>query len=357
MDDIKLAGKKTKHWSDVESTQQRSWFGRTNIFPRSCIPGVYSKTLWNKQRYCGQLQNHVWISIFHGLDWKASILREFSYFFVVLWYGRSCEEMCGTILVSWETRRLNNSTKVSTPCIDDHTSKKKNWNPREICQKYDLKWFGNAYTWHELDDLIFYGQWTNLHDQSHNGPKPGTYDWIVWFHTFITHVNTNNIAMWAILPNNADWNCFKTPILQEILRTQNLLLEEHYVFFESHTFVPKSWMCKKQTAVSHRSTESEIISLDAGFVVGWSSPHLIHGIWSSQFLETRIRFIRERRDPFMNIREVRSTPHTVQKRKQSHGMINDLDNVEFISFKRQLFSSRSFVDCVWRQRSSHQDDF
>ena len=34
--------------------------------------------------------------------------------------------------------------------------------------------------------------------------------------------------------------------------------------FGSHTFVPISWMCKKQTSVSHGSTESEIISLDAG---------------------------------------------------------------------------------------------
>ena len=32
----------------------------------------------------------------------------------------------------------------------------------------------------------------------------------------------------------------------------------------SHTFVPISWMCKKQTSVSHSSTESEIISLNAG---------------------------------------------------------------------------------------------
>ena len=32
--------------------------------------------------------------------------------------------------------------------------------------------------------------------------------------------------------------------------------------FGSHTFVPISWMCKKQTAVSHSSTEA--ISLDAG---------------------------------------------------------------------------------------------
>ena len=34
--------------------------------------------------------------------------------------------------------------------------------------------------------------------------------------------------------------------------------------FGSHTFVPISWMCKKQTSVSHSSTESEIISLDIG---------------------------------------------------------------------------------------------
>ena len=34
--------------------------------------------------------------------------------------------------------------------------------------------------------------------------------------------------------------------------------------FGSHTFVSISWMCKKQTAVSHSSTESEIISLDTG---------------------------------------------------------------------------------------------
>ena len=32
----------------------------------------------------------------------------------------------------------------------------------------------------------------------------------------------------------------------------------------------------------------------------------------------------------MNKREVRSTPHTIQKRKQSQGVINDLDNVDFV---------------------------
>ena len=38
--------------------------------------------------------------------------------------------------------------------------------------------------------------------------------------------------------------------------------------FRSHTFVQISWMCKKHTSVSHSSTESEIISLDAGLRLG-----------------------------------------------------------------------------------------
>ena len=41
--------------------------------------------------------------------------------------------------------------------------------------------------------------------------------------------------------------------------------------FGSHTFVPINWMRKKQTTVSHSSTEAEIVSLDAGFAHGWDS--------------------------------------------------------------------------------------
>ena len=35
--------------------------------------------------------------------------------------------------------------------------------------------------------------------------------------------------------------------------------------FGRRTFVPISWVCKLQSSVSHFSTESEVISLDAGF--------------------------------------------------------------------------------------------
>ena len=99
--------------------------------------------------------------------------------------------------------------------------------------------------------------------------------------------------------------------------------------FGSRTFVPISWMCKKQTSVSHSSTKSEIISLDAGLRLD-GIPAL--DLWDLivSVLGNTNQSHQERGDPFMNIREVRSTPYNIQKRKQSQGVINELDNVDFI---------------------------
>ena len=49
-----------------------------------------------------------------------------------------------------------------------------------------------------------------------------------------------------------------------------------HCIFGSPTFVPLSWMCKKQTTVSHSSTESEIISLDTGLRLDGL---LAHDLW------------------------------------------------------------------------------
>ena len=92
-------------------SQWRSRFGRTNIFPWSCLRGMHSETTWKKQRYCWQLQSHVWITNFRGRNWKTSILREISYFFVVLRYGGSCKEMCGAKL--WVCKQDDSTTLQS----------------------------------------------------------------------------------------------------------------------------------------------------------------------------------------------------------------------------------------------------
>ena len=136
--------------------------------------------------------------------------------------------------------------KVSTPCIDDHHFKDEEMKSvgelSQVCSLNCCKMFilGTYWkTWHSMVNE----QTCMIHFK--NGPKPVTNDYVVWYLTSITHVNTNCIVTWVILQNNADWDCFKT-LLREILRTQYLFLVEHCAFFGSHTFVPISLMCKKK---------------------------------------------------------------------------------------------------------------
>ena len=86
--------------------------------------------------------------------------------------------------------------------------------------------------------------------------------------------------------------------------------------FGSHTFVPISWMCKKQTSVSHSSTEAEIISLDAGLRFDGIPALDLRDLIVSVLGNTTQNRI-ERGDPLLNKREICSPPHTIHKRKQS----------------------------------------
>ena len=90
--------------------------------------------------------------------------------------------------------------------------------------------------------------------------------------------------------------------------------------FGSHTFVPKSWMCKKQTSVSHSSTESEIISLDAGLK--------LDGIPALDLWDLIVAILHG--NTYQSNQE-QEDPHKFPTRKKIHGMMNDLDNVDFIS--------------------------
>ena len=74
--------------------------------------------------------------------------------------------------------------------------------------------------------------------------------------------------MWERQHDNADWDCFRTLILLGDLEDSKSTSGGLLCIFGSHTFVPTSWMCKKQTSISLGSTEAEIISLDAGLRIG-----------------------------------------------------------------------------------------
>ena len=155
--------------------------------------------------------------------------------------------------------------KVSTPCIDDHHFKEEEMKSvgelSQVCSQIVLKCLylariGRPDILCSVNKLArSITKWTKACDKRLNR-----------LISYIHHSSEykQNIVTWVILLNNADWDCFKTLTSREILKIRNPLLEEHCAFFGSHTFVPRSRMCKKQTSVSHSSTESEIISLDAG---------------------------------------------------------------------------------------------
>ena len=90
--------------------------------------------------------------------------------------------------------------------------------------------------------------------------------------------------------------------------------------FGSHAFVPISWMCKKQTAVSHSSTKSEIMSLDAGLRMD-GTPAL--DFWD--LIVTVLHGNTHQND------QVRGDPYKSPTQKNIHGKIDDLNNVDLIS--------------------------
>ena len=111
--------------------------------------------------------------------------------------------------------------KVSTPCIDDHHFKEEEMKSvvemSHVCPQVVLKCLYLArigrpdILWSVNKLARSITKWTKACDKRLNRL-------ISYIHH--THVSIQNLVMWETLPNNAGWDFFKTPILQEILRTQ-----------------------------------------------------------------------------------------------------------------------------------------
>ena len=161
------------------------------------------------------------------------------------------------------TRLRNNSTKVSTPCIDDHHFKEEETKSvgelSNTCSQIDLKCLHLARIG-RLDILLSVNKiarsitkWTKACDKRLNRLISNIH------HTCECkqHCHVGNTA------EQCRFDCFTTLISREILKIQNLRQGEHCVFSEVIHFVTISWMCFLQTSVSH-SSKSEIIFLDTG---------------------------------------------------------------------------------------------
>ena len=86
----------------------------------------------------------------------------------------------------------------------------------------------------------------------------------------------------------------------------------------SHTFVPVSWICKKQTSVSHSSTESEIISLDAGL--------RLDGLPALELWDLFVSVLGN----MTQTTERTGRPVIIDRSQKSQGKINMLNNVDCV---------------------------
>ena len=220
----------------------------------------------NRMNLFGGIYKDVWITYFCCSNWKIpgweKPTRKDDG--LVLRHGRTCFENALSDTVNRQTRKWSSKTMFQVLARMIINWNRRNLNQSENNHKYAHKLFWNACTWHELEDLTFFGLSTHLQEQSKNGLRHATDDWQDWFHTFTTQMTTNNITMWVTRPSIVDWVYFKTQALLATLRTRNQLREESMYLRECRTFVTISWMCSDQTSVSHSYTVSEIISLDAG---------------------------------------------------------------------------------------------
>ena len=197
--------------------------------------------------------------------------------------------------------------KVSTPCIDDHRFKEEELKSvgelSKVCSEIVLKCLHLARTgrpdilWsvNKLARLIT--KWTKACDKRLN--RLISYIHHTCEHKQYCHVGNTAKQCRLGLFQDSDF----AGDLEDSKSTSGGTL----CVFGSHTFVPISWMCKKQTSVSHSSRESEITSLDAGLRMDGMPAHT------------------HQND------QVRGDPSKSPTRKKIHGKIDDLNNVDFTS--------------------------
>ena len=262
VDDIKLAGKKHNIDPMWKVLNKEVDLGEPTSFLGSCILGLHSTRMRNKQRYCGQLQNHVRIA---GGAEKLPFpqnLRISSLSYDMVGHAKKCVERYSE-LANKTTQQLY---KVSTPCIDDHHFKEETKSVGELsntCSQIVLKCLYLArigrpdILWSVNKLARSITKWTKVCDKR--------------LTRLISYIHrTSEYKQYCHVGNTAKQcrlGLFQDSDFAGDLEDSKSTSGGTLCIFGSHTFVPISWMCKKQTSVSHSSTESEIISLDTGLRV------------------------------------------------------------------------------------------
>ena len=125
---------------------------------------------------------------------------------MVLWYGRSCQEVCGTKLWVAEQNDSTTPTKYQLYALTTIISKKKNWNPwdtfSEVCSQRFPEMLKLAPYWTTRYSMISEQICTNDHIMDQRAwQKIISFDLL---HSSYMCLQ-NDIFMWETLQSNADW--------------------------------------------------------------------------------------------------------------------------------------------------------
>ena len=234
-----------------------------------------------------------------------------------------------------ENKTTQQLYKVSTPCIDDHHFKEEEMKSvgelSQLCShivltclylarigRPDILWSVNI-----LARSIT--KWTKACDKRLN--------------RLISYIHHTSEYKHYCYVGNTDKQCrlglFQDSDFAGYLEDSKSASGGTLCVFESHTFVPISWMCKKQTSVSHSSTESEIISLDAGLRLD-GIPALDLGCMIVLVLGNTT----QNHDRTVRPVVCRDTNHV---RQQSRRVINVLDHVDLVPSNVQFLHQEALL--------------
>ena len=305
VDDIKLAGKKQNidlMWKvlnkEVDLGEPTSFFDHVYL---GCTQRQYEISKDIVDNYRTMFESRISAGWTEKLPYSENF-RISSWSYDMEGHAKKCvERYCE--LANKTTQQLYN---VSTPCIDDHHFEEEELKSvgelSQVCSQIVLKFLCLArigrpdILWSANKLARSITKWTKACDKRLNR-----------LISCIQHTcEYNNIVMWETLLSNADWDCFRTLILQEIFRIQNLHQVELCAFLEViHLF--QSVVCARNKLQFHtvqQDQKSFLWMQDWGWMV---FPLLTCGIWSLQFLETRMRTMIERGDPLFAVIRITCT--------------------------------------------------
>ena len=129
--------------------------------------------------------------------------------------------------------------------------------------------------------------------------------------------------------------------------------------FGSRTFVPTNWMCNKQTSVSHSSTESAIILLDAGFSMDgilaldfWDAvTEVLHTSNSKSSTQEASGNRSGFKEAVGNCARMSNT-----KLRKSNQKVEQLSNLDHVTTNATSSQCEAQLYNFWRQRACDQKD-